>query len=309
MTPGRQGGPASIRADVRLHAAAPVDGQRRVSDRSRILLCDPEPQSSHALCVVLHGAGFEVAATHAAAAALGRAALSVPTAAIVELVLPDGDGVEVCRRLREWSAMPVIMLSAVCGEEEQVRAFEAGADDYIAKPFRPRELVARVLAKLRRAGPGGEEPCVELDGLEIDLAARAVRRDGEEIHLTPIEFKLLRVLTQHRGRMLTHKALLQQVWGPGYVDARQTLRAHIANLRRKIEPAAGGRLICNYPGVGYRLADSQPEGARGKLPAEELFDRKVGCRRFPALQDPSLAAWAGQVHRSVPDTLHGRRVA
>jgi two-component system, OmpR family, KDP operon response regulator KdpE len=129
-------------------------------------------------------------------------------------VLPDGDGVEVCRQLREWSAMPVILLSAVGDEQEQVRAFEAGADDYVTKPFRPHELVARLLANLRRAEPGADQRCLELNGLEIDLAARAVRRDGELVHLTPIEFSLLRVLIQNRGRPLTHNALLQQVWGP-----------------------------------------------------------------------------------------------
>src|SRR4029077_8662908 len=139
------------------------------------------------------------------AEALDRGALRLPTAAIIELVLPDGDGVEVCRRLREWSAMPVILLSAVGDEEEQVIAFEAGADDCVTKPFRPRELVARLLANLRRAEPGGEEPSVQLfDGLEIDLAAHAVRRDGDEVHLTPIEFKLLGVLIKNRGRLLTH---------------------------------------------------------------------------------------------------------
>jgi two-component system KDP operon response regulator KdpE len=233
-----------------------------VSDRRRILLCDAESQSLHALRVVLRRAGFEVDATRTAAAALERAALTLPTAAIIELVLPDGDGVETCRQLREWSAMPVILLSAVRDEEAQVRAFEAGADDYVAKPFRARELVARLFANLRRADPGGEEPCVQLDGLEIDLAARAVRRKGDEIHLTPIEFDLLRVLTQNRGRLLTHNVLLQQVWGAAYIDARQTLRAHIANLRRKIEPADGERLIHTDHGVGYRLADVQPEGGR-----------------------------------------------
>jgi two-component system KDP operon response regulator KdpE len=259
MTPIRDDGAASIRADARLRAAAPVHRHRTIVDRRRILLCDAESQTLHALRVVLHGAGFEVDATRTAAEALDHGALSRPAAAIIELVLPDGDGVEVCRRLREWSAIPVILLSAVCDEEEQVRAFEAGADDYVTKPFRPRELVARLFANLRRTEPGGQEPCVELDGLEIDLAARAVRRDGDEIHLTPIEFKLLWVLTQNRGRLLTHNALLQQVWGPGYIDARQTLRAHIANLRRKIEPAVGGRLIYTDPGVGYRLAVGQPE--------------------------------------------------
>ena len=125
----------------------------------------------------------------------------------------------------------------------------------MTKPFRPRELLARLLANLRRAGPGGEEPCLELDGLEIDLAARVVRRDGDEVHLTPIEFKLLWVLIQNRGRLLTHNALLQQVWGAAYVDARQTLRTHVANLRRKIEPADGVRLIHTDHRVGYRLAE------------------------------------------------------
>jgi two-component system, OmpR family, KDP operon response regulator KdpE len=255
-----------------------------VSDRRQILLCDAESQSLHALRVVLHGAGFDVDATRTAAEALDRGALRLPTAAIIELVLPDGDGVEICRRLREWSAMPVLVLSAVCDEDMQVRAFEAGADDYVTKPFRPRELVARLLANLRRAEPGGEEPCVELDGLEIDLAARAVRREGKEVHLTPIEFKLLRVLTQNRGRLLTHNALLQQVWGAAYMDARQTLRVHIANLRRKIEPADGERLIHTDHGVGYRLADAHPDGARQGRPTEtgsELpgFDRSAALNR------------------------------
>ena len=228
--------------------------------RRRILVCDSESQSLHALRVVLHSASFEVDATRTAREAVDRGALRPPAAAIIELVLPDGNGVDVCRRLREWSTMPVIMLSAVCDEEEQVRAFEAGADDFLTKPFRPRELVARLQAHLRRAEPGGEEPRVELDGLEVDFAARMVRRDGYEIHLTPIEFKLLAILIGNRGRLLTHNALLQQVWGAAYIDARQTLRAHMANLRRKIEPAGGPRLIHNDHGVGYRLSGLQPEG-------------------------------------------------
>jgi two-component system, OmpR family, KDP operon response regulator KdpE len=209
-------------------------------------LCDAESRSLRALRVVLDGAGFEVDATRDAADALDRAAVRRPTAAIIELVLPDGDGVEVCRRLHEWSAMPVILLSAVCDEELQVRAFQAGADDYVTKPFRPRELVARLLASLRRAEPESE-PCVALNGLEIDLAGRMVRRDGDEVHLTPIEFKLLGVLIQNRGRLLTHNDLLQLVWGAAYTDARRTLRSHIANLRRKIEPVDGGRLIHTEP--------------------------------------------------------------
>ena len=257
-----------------------------MSDRGRVLLCDPESQSLHALRVVLHAAGFEVDATRSAAEALARGALRVPTAAIVELVLPDRDGVEVCRRLREWSTMPVILLSAVCDEEDQVRAFAAGADDFVTKPFRARELVVRLLANLRRAEPGGEEPCVELGGLEVDLAARAVRRDGHEIHLTPIEFKLLRILIQNRGRLLTHNALLHQVWGAAYTDARQTLRVHIANLRRKIEPADGQRLIHTDHGIGYRLADGHSEGATRGRPADEVIDREPVRSRVSTSHDP-----------------------
>ena len=306
MTPSQHGSLARTPAEARLCAAAPVHGHRAVCDRRRILLCDADAQSLHALRVVLHGAGFEVDATRTTAEALDRGALCLPTAAIIELVLPDGDGVEVCRRVREWSAMPVILLSAVCDEAEQVRAFEAGADDYVTKPFRPRELVARLLANMRRAEPGREDPRVELDGLEIDLAARVVRRDGDEVHLTPIEFKLLAVLTQNRGRLLTHNSLLQQVWGAAYTDARQTLRAHIANLRRKIEPTDCNRLIHTDHGVGYRLADVHPKSATRGRPAEEVIDRDLVRSRVSALHDPAPAAWARPAGRGVLDTPYGR---
>lgn len=277
-----------------------------MSDQRRILVCDAESQSLHALRVVFHGAGFEVDATRTAADALDRGSIRLPAAAIIEFVLPDSDGVEVCRRLREWSAMPVILLSAVCDEEVQVCAFEAGADDYVTKPFRPRELVARLLVNLRRMAPEGEEPRVELDGLEIDLAARVVRREGEVVHLTPIEFKLLSVLTQNRGRLLTHGALLQQVWGPAYVDARQMLRAHIANLRRKIEPADGERLIHTDPGVGYRLADAHPDRARRGRPAEEVIAREPILSRVSPLHDPRSGTSARPARPRVLDTPYPR---
>ena len=182
--------------------------------------------------------------------------------------------------------MPVILLSAVGDEDALVRAFEAGADDYVTKPFRPRELVARLLAHLRRAEPDADRSCVELDGLEIDLAARAVRRAGQVVHLTPIEFSLLRVLIQNRGRLLTHNALLQQAWGAGYMDARQTLRAHIANLRRKIEPTDGERLIQTDHGVGYRLADVHPDATSQRPPEEEVIDRELVRSGVYALPDP-----------------------
>jgi two-component system KDP operon response regulator KdpE len=226
-----------------------------VNAARRILVCDDEPQILRALKVVLREAGFEAIAAETGEEALDRAAVRPPDAAIIDLVLPDIDGIEVCRRLREWSDMPILVLSAVGEEEEKVRALEAGADDYVTKPFGARELVARVQAALRRAGGGPDEPAIRVDGLEVDLSARTVRVEGSEIHLTPIEFDLLRTLARNRGRLMTHRSLLVEVWGPQYASDTQILRTHIANLRRKIEPAGEGpRYIRTDPGVGYRLA-------------------------------------------------------
>jgi two-component system KDP operon response regulator KdpE len=150
--------------------------------------------------------------------------------------------------------MPIIVLSAVGEEEAKVRALAAGADDYVTKPFGPPELVARLEAVLRRAKPEASEPLIVADGLELDIVARAVRRDGEPVHLTPTEFELLRCLAQNRGRLMTHRSLLVEVWGVEYEDDVQVLRAHVANLRRKIEPPDGPRYIRTDPGVGYRFA-------------------------------------------------------
>jgi two-component system, OmpR family, KDP operon response regulator KdpE len=222
----------------------------------RVLVVDDEPQIVRALKVVLREAGFETVPAETASQALDLAAVRPPDAAIVDLVLPDGDGVDVTRSLREWSEMPILVLSAVGEEEQKVRALDAGADDYITKPFGARELVARLQAALRRVAPTEEEPSITLDGLEIDWAARVVRRDSEPVHLTPIEFELLRVLVRNRGRLMTHRKLLAEVWGPGYVEDIQPLRTHIARLRAKIEPEgpAGPRYIVTDPGVGYRFA-------------------------------------------------------
>jgi two-component system KDP operon response regulator KdpE len=204
------------------------------------------------LRVVLKDAGFEVAATATGEEALDTAAVHPPNAAIIDLVLPDLDGVEVCKRLREWSEMPILVLSAIGEETEKIRALNAGADDYVTKPFSPGELVARLNAALRRAQPNTAEPVIGADGLELDLAAHEVRRDGEPVHLTKTEFDLLRVLASNRGRLMTHRALLTDVWGPGYEDDKQVLRTHMANLRRKIE-TDGRRYIRTDPGVGYRF--------------------------------------------------------
>jgi two-component system, OmpR family, KDP operon response regulator KdpE len=219
----------------------------------RVLVCDDEMQIRRALRVVLKDAGFEVTETADAAEALDAVSVKPPDAAIIDLILPDGDGVEVCRSIRSWSEMPILVLSAVGEEEQKVRALEAGADDYVTKPFGPRELIARLNAALRRAGESPDEPAITADALVIDLAGHTVTRNGEEIHLTPIEFRLLRTLATNRGRLMTHRALLTEVWGPGWEEDTQTLRTHIANLRRKIEPGDGPRYIRTDPGVGYRF--------------------------------------------------------
>jgi two-component system KDP operon response regulator KdpE len=224
------------------------------SNKLRVLVVDDEQQILRALRVILRDAGFEALPSSDAEEALDVAAVERPDAAIIDLVLPGIDGIELCRRLREWSDMPVIVLSAVGEEDAKVRALAAGADDYVTKPFGPRELIARLNANLRRIRPQTEETVITADGLEIDLSRHTVSLEGNEIHLTPTEFDLLRLLARNRGRLMTHRDLLTSVWGAGYAEDTQVLRAHIANLRRKIEPADGPRFIRTDPGVGYRFA-------------------------------------------------------
>ena len=221
----------------------------------RVLVCDDELQIIRALKVILRDSGFEVLATATAKEALDTAAVENPDAAIIDLLLPDGNGIEICAQLRSWSQMPILVLSAVGEEAEKVRALEAGADDYVTKPFGPRELVARLEAALRRAGPEADQPVLRTDGLELDIPSHTVRRDGAEVHLTPTEFDLLKALMSNRGRLMTHGALLTQVWGPAYADDVATLRTHIANLRRKVEPGGADRHIRTEAGIGYRFVD------------------------------------------------------
>ena len=222
--------------------------------RPRILICDDEQQILRALRVILRDAGYEALPANSGEEALDVAAVNRPDAAIIDLVLPDLDGIELCKRLREWSEMPLIVLSAVGEEDAKVRALAAGADDYVTKPFGPRELIARLQANLRRIEPDPEQPLITSGELELDLAARTVREGGREVHLTPTEFSLLALLARNRGRLMTHRDLLLGVWGAGYGEDTQVLRAHIANLRRKIEPSSGPRYIRTDPGVGYRFA-------------------------------------------------------
>jgi two-component system KDP operon response regulator KdpE len=226
-----------------------------MSGGMRILVCDDEPQILRALRVVLNDAGFDVVTAASADEALDAAVVRPPQAAILDLLLPDRDGVEVARSLREWSDMPIVMLSAVWDEGEKVRALNAGADDYVTKPFGPDELVARLRAVLRRAGGPAEEPTIVVGDLELDAVAHSVTVAGKPVHLTPTEFSLLRTLVRNRGRLMTHSLLLREVWGPVHEEDTPLLRSHVANLRRKIEPEpCNPRYVTTMPGIGYRFA-------------------------------------------------------
>jgi two-component system KDP operon response regulator KdpE len=223
--------------------------------RERILVCDDDPQIRRALSLILRDAGYEVLIASSGEEALDRAAVAGPHLAIVDLLLPDQHGIELCRRLREWSEMPILVLSAISDEQTKIDALHLGADDYVTKPFGPGELVARVRAALRRAGRDATEPRVEADGLIVDLAAHAVWVSGVEVHLTPTEFSLLRVLVLNRGLLMTHRQLLTEVWGPEYADATPVLRTHIANLRSKLQAGEQERrLIRTDSGIGYRFS-------------------------------------------------------
>jgi two-component system, OmpR family, KDP operon response regulator KdpE len=221
----------------------------------RVLVCDDDPQIRRALSLILREAGYEVLIASTGEEALDRAAVEGPHLAIVDLLLPDHHGIEVCRRLREWSEIPILVLSAISDEQTKIDALAQGADDYVTKPFGPGELVARVKAALRRAHPGSSEPRVQIGAVTVDLAAHAVSVAGTDVHLTPTEFSLLRVLVLNRGLLMTHRQLLTEVWGPEHADATPVLRTHIANLRNKLQ--SGGqaqRLIRTDSGIGYRLS-------------------------------------------------------
>jgi two-component system KDP operon response regulator KdpE len=222
---------------------------------SRVLVVDDEPQILRALQTSLRGAGYEVEVATTGEQALTSAAVNPPDAVILDLVLPDMSGTEVCRKLRAWTAVPVIVLSAVGDESEKVAALDAGADDYVTKPFGVDELLARLRAALRRAEPS-TEPVVVVGDLRIDLEAREVTLAGERVQLTPHEYELLRLLARNEGKLLTHQAILREVWGEAYSGESHYLHVYVSQLRRKLEPdPARPRTILTEPGVGYRLVD------------------------------------------------------
>jgi two-component system KDP operon response regulator KdpE len=222
---------------------------------SRVLVVDDEPQILRALQTSLRGAGYDVETAATGGQALTLAAVRPPDAVILDLVLPDMPGTEVCRELRTWTSIPIIVLSAVGDESEKVAALDAGADDYVTKPFGVDELLARLRATFRRAEPS-TEPVLEVGDLRIDLEAREVTLAGKRIQLTPHEYELLRLLARNEGKLLTHQAILREVWGEAYAGESHYLHVYVSQLRRKLEPdPARPRTILTEPGVGYRLVD------------------------------------------------------
>jgi two-component system KDP operon response regulator KdpE len=227
-----------------------------VSHPSLVLVVEDEPQMRRFLRPLLSSHGFRVLEAETAAQAVSVATSSNPEIILLDLGLPDGDGIGLTRQFREWTQAPIIVLSARDREGDKVAALDAGADDYLTKPFSGNELLARLRVALRHlqqaARPG--EPVVEVGALRIDLSRREVTLGGVSVRLTPIEYRLLALLARHAGRVLTHRQILREVWGPGQEAQTHYLRVYMAQLRRKLEAeSARPRLLITEPGVGYRL--------------------------------------------------------
>jgi len=221
---------------------------------SRVLVVDDEPQILRALGINLRARGYEVDLAPDGERALDVAARHHPDVVVLDLGLPGIDGVDVIRGLRGWSQVPIVVLSVRDAEGDKVAALDAGADDYVTKPFGMDELLARLRAALRRTTPAEEEALVETEDFTIDLAAKKVRRNGEEVRLTPTEWNLVEVLVRNRGRLVAQTQLLQDVWGPQYHDETNYLRVFMAQVRRKLEPEpAHPRYFITEPGMGYRF--------------------------------------------------------
>jgi two-component system, OmpR family, KDP operon response regulator KdpE len=222
---------------------------------AHVLVVDDEPQFLRALKTSLRAAGYEVATATTGEEALTSVGLNPPDAIILDLVLPDRRGTEVCAELRTWSDVPIIVVSAVGEEAEKIAALDAGADDYVTKPFAIGELLARLRATMRRSGPTAS-PVLEVGEIRIDLDKHDVSVSGKRVHLTPREFDLLRLFAQNQGRLLTHRTILRELWGPAYQTESSYLHVHISQLRGKIEPdPTRPRYLLNEPGAGYRLVN------------------------------------------------------
>lgn len=224
-----------------------------------VLVVEDEPQMRKFIRASLASHGYRVLEAERAAEVVMMLTSHNPEIVLLDLGLPDGDGIELTKRLREWSRVPIIVLSARGREQDKVAALDAGADDYLTKPFGVNELLARMRAALRHAENRGAAPSVqalEFGELRIDLVRREVFRGSEALHLTPIEYKLLVLLAQNAGKVLTHRQILKEVWGPAYAAQTHYVRVHMAELRKKVEAEPSRpKLLVTEPGVGYRLRD------------------------------------------------------
>jgi len=232
-------------------------------EKELILLIEDEPQMRRFLRITLQSQGYRLVEAANAKEGLIQATTRNPDVVLLDLGLPDLDGLEVTKRLREWTQTPIIVISAREQERDKVKALDAGADDYLTKPFNAGELLARIRVALRHAvrqNVDQQEPVFIDQNLRVDLAQRQVFVDDREVHLTPIEYKLLTVLIRHAGKVITHSQLLKDVWGPAHVNELQYLRVYMTQLRHKLEAdPARPRLLMNEPGIGYRLK-FDPEG-------------------------------------------------
>jgi len=229
------------------------------SSGALVLVIDDEPQIQRLLSIVLEGAGHRVVPASSGREALVLAAQHRPACILLDLGLPDIPGAEVLQRLREWSSVPVIVLTALDAEAEKIAALDAGADDYVTKPFNSGELLARIRAALRHASREPEPPAFRAGRLVVDLASRRVSLDGADIALTATEYSLLRLFVRHAGKVLTHRHILREVWGPGSEEHTHYLRVYVARLRDKLESSPmAPELILTEPGVGYRFSASSP---------------------------------------------------
>ena len=258
--------------DESLSAAQPADSSQRGPDPeetppqviarrpggARVLVIDDEPEIQRAIRTRLAGANFVVEGELTGVEGMDLVARWHPDVVILDLSLPDMDGIEVCRQLRTWTQVPIIVLSVRADDADKVAALDLGADDYLIKPFSSRELVARVRVALRHAahaaGGGSAEASFQTGGLVIDFQRRHVTVDGTEVHLTPTEYEVIKYLATNAGKVITHRTLLQAVWGPQYETEDHYLHVFIGQLRRKIEPnASRPRYLVTEPGIGYRL--------------------------------------------------------
>ncbi len=254
----------------------------------RVLVVDDEPPIVRAVAANLRARGFETLTVASGEAALAAVEAHQPDCVVLDLGLPGVPGLEVLRRLRTWTDVPVVVLTAVDSERDKVTALDLGADDYVTKPFGVAELMARIRVALRhgRGASPGRPPVIRAGEVEIDLDAKLVTRAGSQVRLTPTEYRLLEVLATNAGRLCTHRFLLERVWGAGYGEESQYLRVYVANLRRKLDDPAEPRILLTEPGMGYRFVADEPDTGGSEGLKSEARTQAAGTHAEPSGSPP-----------------------